>query len=123
MKNLLFILLAATFLRGCNNWLDVQPYDRVAEDVAFTSVKGFENALNGIYIEMNHTSLYGSYLSCEMIELMAQRYHVNEGTVYYHDLVEHQYQGEMCRTRFASIWGKISKCKKALNPSASPLIS
>ena len=93
MKKLLYILLTTVLLSSCNNWLDVQPYDRVAEDIAFSSVKGFENALNGIYIEMNNSALYGSYLSCEMIELMAQRYHVNEGTAYYHDLVEHQYMG------------------------------
>lgn len=106
MKNILYILLTATLLSSCNNWLDVQPYDRVAEDVAFTSVKGFENALNGIYIEMNHANLYGAYLSCEMIELMAQRYHVDEGTVYYHDLVEHKYLVEMSRNRFAGVWEK-----------------
>ena len=51
MRKLLYILLTTTLLSSCNNWLDVQPYDRVAEDVAFRSVKGFENALNGIYIE------------------------------------------------------------------------
>ncbi len=106
MRKLLYILLTTTLLSSCNNWLDVQPYDRVAEDVAFRSVKGFENALNGIYIEMNASVLYGSYLSCEMIELMAQRYHVNEGTAYYHDLVEHRYSVEMNQNRFASIWEK-----------------
>ena len=106
MKKLLYILLTTVLLSSCNNWLDVQPYDRVAEDIAFSSVKGFENALNGIYIEMNNSALYGSYLSCEMIELMAQRYHVNEGTAYYHDLVEHQYMGEMSKNRFANIWEK-----------------
>ena len=101
-----YILLTSIVLSSCNNWLDVQPYDRVAEEIAFGSVKGFENALNGIYIEMNTSALYGSYLSCEMIELMAQRYHVNEGTTYYHDLVEHQYMSEMNRNRFASVWEK-----------------
>ena len=78
MKKLLYILLTTVLLSSCNNWLDVQPYDRVAEDIAFSSVKGFENALNGIYIEMNNSDLYVSYLSCEMIELMAQRYHLND---------------------------------------------
>lgn len=106
MKRVLYLFVTAVLLSSCNNWLDVQPYDRVAEDVAFGSAKGFENALNGIYIEMNTTSLYGSYLTCEMLELMAQRYHVNLSTTYYHDLVDHNYQVEINRLRFSSIWEK-----------------
>lgn len=106
MKKLLYILLTTTFLSSCNNWLDVQPYDRVAEDVAFSSVKGFENTLNGIYIELNTSSLYGAYLSCEMLELMAQRFHVSESNNYYHDLVEHNYQVEANKNRLSSVWEK-----------------
>ena len=106
MKKLLYLSLTVVLLGSCNNWLDVQPYDRVAEDVAFGSAKGFENALNGVYIEMNQNSLYGAYLSCEMLELMAQRYNVNTSTTYYHDLVKHKYLEDMSRTRFASTWEK-----------------
>ena len=58
MKNLFLLFTILLGLNSCNSWLDVQPYDRVAEDVVFESVKGFENALNGIYIELNTNSLY-----------------------------------------------------------------
>lgn len=106
MKKLLYLSLTVVLLGSCNNWLDVQPYDRVSEEVAFGSAKGFENALNGVYIEMNQNSLYGAYLSCEMLELMAQRYNVNTSTTYYHDLVEHKYQEDMSKTRLANTWEK-----------------
>ena len=82
MKNLFLLFTILLGLNSCNSWLDVQPYDRVAEDVVFESVKGFENALNGIYIELNTNSLYGQYLSCEMIEIMAQRYSVNKSNAF-----------------------------------------
>ncbi len=106
MKKIFYILCMTFFLNGCNNWLEVQPYDRVAEDVAFSSVTGFENALNGIYIELNRNTLYGQYLSCEMIELMAQRYNASKSTTYYYDLMKYAYKEITCETRFSSIWSK-----------------
>ena len=91
MKNLFLLFTILLGLNSCNSWLDVQrPYDRVAEDVVFESVKGFENALNGIYIELNTNSLYGQYLSCEMIEIMAQRYSVNKSNAFNYDLMLHK---------------------------------
>lgn len=84
----------------------MQPYDRVAEDVVFNSVTGFENALNGIYIELNTSTLYGQYLSCEMIEIMAQRYNINKSNFYNYDLMLHKYTEEGCKMRFEGLWGK-----------------
>ena len=104
MKNLFLLFTILLGLNSCNSWLDVQPYDRVAEDVVFESVKGFENALNGIYIELNTNSLYGQYLSCEMIEIMAQRYSVNKSNAFNYDLMLHKYTEQGCKARFASIW-------------------
>lgn len=106
MKNLFLLLTILWGLNSCNSWLDVQPYDRVAEDVIFSSVKGFENALNGIYIELNTNTLYGQYLSCEMIEMMAQRYNINKSNFYNYDLMLHKYTEEGCKLRFESLWGK-----------------
>ena len=60
MKKLFYSILVVLSTWSCNSWLDVQPYDQVAESVAFSSFSGFENALNGIYIELNSTSLYGN---------------------------------------------------------------
>ena len=106
MKKLFYSILVVLSTWSCNSWLDVQPYDQVAESVAFSSFSGFENALNGIYIELNSTSLYGQYLSCEMIELMAQRYNANSSTAYYYDLQQYSYTESSCKNRFASIWSK-----------------
>ena len=97
MKNLFLLFTILLGLNSCNSWLDVQPYDRVAEDVVFESVKGFENALNGIYIELNTNSLYGQYLSCEMIEIMAQRYSVNKSNAFNYDLMLHKYTEQGCK--------------------------
>lgn len=106
MKKLFYSICVALSTWGCSNWLDVQPYDQVAESVAFSSFLGFENALNGIYIELNSTSLYGKYLSCEMIELMAQRYNANAMTANYYDLLSYSYAETSCKDRFSAIWSK-----------------
>lgn len=104
MNRILFILLLPLMLGSCESWLNVQPYDRVAEGVAFSSVKGFENALNGIYIEMNQNALYGRSMSCEMIEIMAQRYSINSQSTYNLDLMQHKYGEESTQLRFSSVW-------------------
>lgn len=106
MKNLFYILITTLSLTSCTNWLDVQPYDRVAEDIVFNSVKGFENALNGIYIELNSSSLYGLYLSSEMIEVMGQRYNVSKSNTWYNDLATYKYSEINCKTRFSAVWSK-----------------
>ena len=49
---------------GCSDWLDVKPSDRVAESTAFSTVAGFRQALNGIYVELNSDALYGDALTC-----------------------------------------------------------
>ena len=38
---------------SCSDWLDVKPSDRISEENAFSSIAGFKNALNGIYVELN----------------------------------------------------------------------
>ena len=48
MKNLFLLFTILLGLNSCNSWLDVQPYDRVAEDLVLEYLKCFENGLNGI---------------------------------------------------------------------------
>lgn len=104
MKKIFLYIFIPCLLWSCESWLDVKPYDRVAEEVAFSSVKGFENALNGIYLELNQNSLYGRNLSCETIEIMAQRYLINSQVTYNDDLQKYKYGEEANKQRFTQIW-------------------
>jgi|GEM_PF-5541994 len=67
MKNSIWNLVWVCLLCSCNSWLDVQPYDRVAEDVVFESVKGFENALNGIINAENIIKNVASSLTSSVV--------------------------------------------------------
>ena len=58
---------------GCSDWLDVQPVDRIPEEQLYTTESGFMQGLNGIYVDLNHTDLYGDELLVNMVEILAQR--------------------------------------------------
>lgn len=64
-------------LSGCSNFLDVKPLDNIMEDELFNSVKGFNTALNGVYVELNTPNVYGENLSVGLVDVMAQYYNVS----------------------------------------------
>lgn len=103
------VLSAAIALSGCGKWLDVQPYDEIAEDDLLSTENGFMQQLNGIYIELNDDMLYGGALSVEMIEIMGGAYEMGtDGSVWgdYNDIASYEYNTEYWRTRFNETWNK-----------------
>ncbi|GBU08528.1 hypothetical protein AwDysgo_18590 [Bacteroidales bacterium] len=59
---------------SCNDWLNVEPSDKILEQRLFSSEPGINAALNGIYMKMAEVNLYGNQLTVSSIEVMAQRY-------------------------------------------------
>ena len=61
MKKLYTILLLATslFTTSCSDWLDVAPSNQVNGDKLFEVGDGYRNALNGIYLNLRTSSMYG----------------------------------------------------------------
>ena len=45
---ILTILAGGLFFGGCNSWLDVKPYDSMAEDQLYSTENGIQRALNGL---------------------------------------------------------------------------
>lgn len=79
MKKYILILLTATLLfQSCDSWLDLKPSDRITEEGNFSSPEGFKMALNGIYSELGSSHLYGKNLSYDFLEVLANRYYINE---------------------------------------------
>ena len=94
---------------GCGKWLDVKPYDKIAEDELLLTEEGYMKLLNGIYIELNRDMLYGASLSVEMIEIMGGAYTVGtDNSVWgnYRDLAEYQYGTQYWRARMNETWNK-----------------
>ncbi|SKB70365.1 SusD family protein [Sphingobacterium nematocida] len=64
-------------LTGCSKFLDVKPLDSIMEDELFSSIKGFNTAINGVYSELNTPAIYGENLSVGLLDVMAQYYDVS----------------------------------------------
>lgn len=90
---------------SCSNWLDIKPSDRISEENNFSDLAGFKKALNGVYIELNNPDLYGKNLSCEFIEILAQRYAVGDENKSNKELMKFSYNGSAGRGKSTSIWG------------------
>ena len=111
-RNILYALAASVcllFATGCSEWLDVKPYDKIAEDDLLSTEEGYMKLLNGIYIELNRDMLYGGALSVEMLEIMGGAYVIgSDNAVWgnYRDLSEYKYGSDYWRARLNEIWNK-----------------
>lgn len=79
MKKLKFIIKSglAVFLMSlysCESWINITPSDRLSEKMLFADREGFIKALNGVYIELNTTQLYGMNLTAGALDVMGQYY-------------------------------------------------
>lgn len=74
MKKIYYLLLslATISLTGCNDWLDVSPRSQIEGDALFKTEEGFKQALNGVYIKLGQSGLYGDQASCYIPETLAQ---------------------------------------------------
>ena len=99
-----YVWLLVILCTSCSDWLDVQPGDRISEENNFSNLAGFKKALNGIYIELNREELYGRNLSCEFIEILAQRYAVGEENRTNKELMGFEYGGSAGKGKSTNIW-------------------
>lgn len=123
MKKIIYsmIIACSTLMVSCDNWLEVKPYDQISEGELLKSEEGYQKMLNGIYIDLNSTALYGQSLSVEMIEVMGGAYTIgSDNSVWgnYKDLASYQYATEYWRNRLDQTWNKayalILNCNKIL---------
>lgn len=68
------IVLLLLILSGCNDWLDVSPRQEMKESVIFSSEEGFKSVLNGAYLQMAESTLYGKNTSMYLPEILAQHW-------------------------------------------------
>jgi general stress protein 26 len=98
---ILMLLLCSS---ACTKWLEVSPRSQVREDEFFTSQRGFEDALTGVYAKMVSKPLYGDYLTMSFLDVLAQRYRPAD---YYHvfkDDAQFLYANATVKAHIADIW-------------------
>ena len=69
---LLFCAVLGTLAMSCSDWLNVSSEDRIMENDLFRTSHGFMTSLNGIYIDLLNSSLYGKTLTWGMPDILAQ---------------------------------------------------
>lgn len=85
MKNKIYVLFVLTLLvttSSCSKWLNVQPEDRYSEEQVFSTKEGYEDAMNGIYLNLSANALYGDNLTLSIPDIFAQLYKTNSSTVH-----------------------------------------
>ena len=105
------LLLSCILWYSCTDWLDYKPSDKQSEEQQFSSKDGFYAAVNGVYNRMSGNSLYGKYLSYDMIDILGQYYAVEQSDEsdyykYLRALTEWDYSNESVTGVLSSIWNE-----------------
>ena len=103
-----FLALSLIAAVACESWIDVEPIDRLSEDKVYSTQKGFLQALNGVYAEMNNNTVYGGHLSVGVIDVLAQYYDggsENSYTYYYYP--RYDYTNTGVKNTFSNVWSKM----------------
>ena len=99
-KNTILSFLTMLLMSSCS-WLDVAPSNEVNEDDL-----DLRNALNGIYLKLGATALYGSNLSYGFIEVLGHQYlpEYMETTSTYYKASEFKYDDADVKSVISNLW-------------------
>ncbi len=99
----MILLLTGLVLGACKKWLDVKPKDKFTELQLFNDLDGAALTLNGIYLQLSGSSLYGRQLSMSTLEILAQRYNIGAS----HEeigLENYSFDDAKTKGKLAGIW-------------------
>lgn len=104
---LYIVILPMLLLTSCNQWLKIDPDDRIMEENLFSSREGFMVALNGVYIEMSSSTLYGGKMLVDLFDVLAQYYTAalsNDNTYSYY--ADFSYDQDVVKKTYGEVWEK-----------------
>lgn len=108
MKKYILIFLTALLpLASCNKWLDIQPANTINEDDLFKTGDGYRIALNGIYLKLASSSLYGRELTYGMTEALAHTHEPElayKNNLVYKDMANYEYTSDAAKGIISGIW-------------------
>lgn len=106
MKKLyIVVVLSALSCFSCNKWLDVRSEFDIYEESMFNNQFGFYNALNGLYLEIANSTLYGEDLMWGDIEAWSRNYVLSdENFKNWNDLANFKYSDSGPTAFGESVW-------------------
>lgn len=102
----LIIFLGILFIAsGCNKWLDARPETLVAPDKLFSTEKGYEDAMYGVYTTMAGFSLYGDQLTMSFLDVLAQQYNCQDNPSHqFYQAALYNYQDAAVKSGIDNVW-------------------
>lgn len=105
-----YIAITVFFLSGvltsCNDWLDVSPKTEVRESEQFSTEKGFQEAVSGVYILLGEPSLYGMQATMFVPEFLAHTWTIPDestnASAYY--LAQNNYKNSNAESTIDNLW-------------------
>lgn len=113
IRNIFLMVLGLTTCMSCQDWLDVDPKSEIKSDLMFESESGFRDALDGAYILMRGTDLYGQEATWGFTDAIGQQYDVYSQSARYYQASRYNYN----QTSSVSdgIWAKSYKVVANIN--------
>ena len=106
IKYILFFINIITFM-SCEDWFDVKPDNQVSSDDLYSTGSGYRMQLNGIYMGLSETSLYGENLSWGFMDILGQYYTEECLTDDQKDINNFLYKGNVVKGLASTIWSKM----------------
>lgn len=107
IKILSTAILAATLFTnvGCNDWLDVTPQAQVNADKLFSTPKGFESALYGVYTSMTRSSMYGQHMTYGLMDVLSQYYTTYSNSSHnFYEAARYNYDNGNSKDAIRAMW-------------------
>lgn len=113
MKGLLVGLIV--LFSGCGDWLDVNPRTEMKEEDMFQSEKGFQNVMNGVYLQMAAKELYGVNTGCYFQDLLAGYWNSISTSSREQYVMNYYYTYSSVENLIKTIWSQYYTCIANIN--------
>ncbi len=97
----LIIFVGSICILSCDKYLDVKPKDQFLEEDIYAHANTIHGALNGIYLKLGESSLYGSNMSMTKLDILAQYYRNNKTT---NQIAKYLYNDSDVQKSFDAMW-------------------
>jgi hypothetical protein len=96
-------LLSLSVLASCKKYLDVKPEDKILEADTYSTKRGINSVLNGLYLNLAKNNLYGDNLTLTTVDILAQRFNVPSTHVLY-NIASYNYTTNPAMSKLDGIW-------------------
>ena len=91
---------------SCNDFINVQPSGQEDEEQQFSSIRGFRNAMYGVYGSMATSDLYGGNLSFGFVDQLGQIFGYDNSSETSYFVGQYDYMRSDVRSIVDAIWTK-----------------